>query len=208
MGDSGEWNAYSSLHNISDRDDGIGKTDNHDRYYGAQHIWQDRHIYQLHSVTLTGWREDRIHEILTADSFDSYNYWYVRALVRHGAWTYLGYIYILYGASDNDKNHLIEGCSETQHWSLANVQGNRYVQCGSKWILVGNNGALYVSSSQTTKPEERTSGTTENLYDAALIDGKIVVVGAHGTMLISSDGTTWTPIDSGTGETLYAIAAK
>jgi hypothetical protein len=93
-------------------------------------------------------------------------------------------------------------------WTIAGALNNMK-PCNGYWIGVGNNGLICRSGSRYYTPVPQISGTTENLYDAAVIDGNIVVVGAHGTMLISKDnGTTWTPIDSGTGETLYAIAAK
>jgi serine/threonine protein kinase len=51
----------------------------------------------------------------------------------------------------------------------------------------------------------RTSGTTQNFFDAVWSGSQFVVVGDKGTILISPDGITWTPQRSSTGNPLSGI---
>ena len=77
-------------------------------------------------------------------------------------------------------------------------------------IAVGASGLLIVSTNGGISWSVRNSGTSQNLYDAGYGDlfgtKGYVVVGAGGTILVSSDAVTWLPVPSFTGQDLYGVA--
>ena len=50
------------------------------------------------------------------------------------------------------------------------------------------------------------SGVTNWLYDVEQVDGTYYAAGGQGTVLGSTDGVTWTPLDTITGKPLYGLA--
>jgi len=62
------------------------------------------------------------------------------------------------------------------------------------FVTVGDNGIILTSSDGITC-DNRTSGTSKNLYGVTYGDGLFVTVGGDATILTSSDGTTWTERD-------------
>ena len=59
------------------------------------------------------------------------------------------------------------------------------------FVTVGDNGTILTSSNGTSWTQ-RTSGTSEHLYEVTYGEGLFVTVGGNATILTSSDGTTWT----------------
>ena len=106
------------------------------------------------------------------------------------------------GTQDHDYNVF------TTTENMVGIAGN-----GANWVAVGNGGAIYNATNMTSvtyyvQPNwtEQTSGTANNLWDAAYGSSKWVVVGAAGTILTSADsGVTWTARTSGTANVLYAV---
>ena len=77
-----------------------------------------------------------------------------------------------------------------------------------KWIVklfvsVGEDGTI-LTSSDGNSWTERTSGTSEDLYEVTYGNGLFVTVG-RGTIITSTDGTTWTERDSGTSGDLFGV---
>ena len=61
------------------------------------------------------------------------------------------------------------------------------------------------SDDDKTSSTSSISGTSEHLYEVIYGNGIFVTVGDKGTILTSSNGTTWTERTSGTSEHLYAV---
>jgi hypothetical protein len=78
-----------------------------------------------------------------------------------------------------------------------------------KWIVklfvsVGEDGIIFTSSDGNSWTE-RTSGTSEDLYEVTYGNGLFVVVGEDGIIFTSSDGNSWTERTSGTSEDLFGV---
>ena len=75
------------------------------------------------------------------------------------------------------------------------------------FVTVGDNGII-LTSSDGTSWDNRTSGTTNNLYGVTYGNSTFVTVGDNGTILTSSDGTSWTNkrTSSGTSEHLRRMS--
>lgn len=76
-----------------------------------------------------------------------------------------------------------------------------------RFVVVGDQGAMYTAPDFTTTPtwSTLTNPETANLY-AVDYGGAYLAAGAAGTILRSTDGTTWTKQTSGTNQTLYGLA--
>ncbi|MDQ2962476.1 MAG: hypothetical protein M3R31_04840 [Pseudomonadota bacterium] len=78
---------------------------------------------------------------------------------------------------------------------------------GARFFLVGDNGTI-LTVLLTGVPTPRASGTTNNL---AAIDvtpnGRLIAVGAQGTILVSNDGITWSTTNSGSNSSFQGITA-
>lgn len=72
--------------------------------------------------------------------------------------------------------------------------GDKTVSHGDRFIIVGSGGELRTSRDQGLTWVAQTTGSSEDLYDAAFHAGMWVVVGENGEILTSVDGgTNWTP---------------
>ena len=79
---------------------------------------------------------------------------------------------------------------------------------GVRFVFVGDSGTILNMRDTDTVPSTLVSGTAEKLLSVAVADnGKIVVVGTNGTILISVDATTWSSRVSNTAATLQAVTA-
>ena len=58
------------------------------------------------------------------------------------------------------------------------------------FLAVGHTGIIYTSRKGTLW-HRISSGTVKNLYDVTYGKSKYIIVGSEGTMLISSDRTSW-----------------
>ena len=72
------------------------------------------------------------------------------------------------------------------------------------FVTWGNSGTILTSSDGTTW-YNRTSGTSNGLYEVTYGNNTFVTVGPSGTILTSSDGTTWDSRTSGTSVTLWGV---
>ena len=78
-----------------------------------------------------------------------------------------------------------------------------------KWIVklfvsVGEDGIIFTSSDGNSWTE-RTSGTSEDLYEVTYGNGLFVVVGEDGTIITSPDEYFWTERTSGTSVDLFGV---
>lgn len=73
--------------------------------------------------------------------------------------------------------------------------------CESYFIAVGTGGRVDMISI-SGEVTNLTSGSNENLNDVICMDGKIIVVGDEGTILISEDKKHFIEVDSGTEENI------
>ena len=66
---------------------------------------------------------------------------------------------------------------------------------GATYVVVGDAGVI-LTSSDAVNWTQRTSGTTEDLYDITISidDGIYAIVGDNGTILTSPDLIDWTPL--------------
>lgn len=76
------------------------------------------------------------------------------------------------------------------------------------YLAVGDSGAIYTNGSDgaTDSWTLQTSGSTNNLYGAAFVNNRFIVVGDNGTLLTSDDGITWNTETSNTANTLRHVA--
>jgi hypothetical protein len=94
-----------------------------------------------------------------------------------------------------------------------NTLTSRVVNLGSSGVFVaaGNNGLLFsglvssIDGSITWAPSSSIQ-TSANLNALTFNNGKFLAVGNGGAILLSTDGTTWTPETSGTTNDLYAVS--
>jgi len=78
---------------------------------------------------------------------------------------------------------------------------------GVRFVFVGDGGTILNMRDTDKVPSTLVSGTAEKLLSVAVADnGRIVIVGANGTILIG-DGTNWQPRVSNTAATLQAVTA-
>ncbi|SMB29694.1 exported protein of unknown function [Sterolibacterium denitrificans] len=84
---------------------------------------------------------------------------------------------------------------------------NAVTYAGDRFVVVGDQGAIYSSPDFTASPTwtSLTNPTTANLH-AVDYGGVYLAAGAAGTILRSTDGTTWAKQTSGTSKTLYGLA--
>lgn len=76
------------------------------------------------------------------------------------------------------------------------------------YLAVGDAGAIYTNASDgaTDSWILQTSGSTNNLYGAAFVNNRFIVVGDNGTLLSSSDGISWNQETSNTSNALRHVA--
>ncbi len=94
-----------------------------------------------------------------------------------------------------------------------NTLTSRVVNLGSSGVFIaaGNNGSLFsgiissIDGSITWAPSSSIQ-TSANLNALTFNSGKFLAVGNGGAILLSTDGTTWTPETSGTTNDLYAVS--
>ena len=85
------------------------------------------------------------------------------------------------------------------NWELRNsgvtTDLNSVAFLGATYVIVGDAGVI-LTSSDAVNWTQRTSGTTEDLYDItiSLDDGIYAIVGDNGTILTSPDLIDWTPL--------------
>ena len=69
------------------------------------------------------------------------------------------------------------------------------------YVAVGAAGTVYVSHDLLSWAAATSVGTTNDLYNVALVNGFFIAVGAGGTVIISQDGNNWQAPLNGTGTT-------
>ena len=74
----------------------------------------------------------------------------------------------------------------------------------SLYVAVGANGTI-LTSSDGTSWTERTSGTSNDLFEVTYENSTFVTIGNGGTILTSTDATTWTSGTSGTSNDLWGF---
>jgi len=93
-------------------------------------------------------------------------------------------------------------------WTLASIDTfvpstgmNGFVFAFPRYVAVGNGGKIFTSLNLVdwTQP---VSNTVDDLYSVSLLNGRVVVTGANGTLLSSLDGVTWDIQQSNTGNAL------
>jgi hypothetical protein len=100
-----------------------------------------------------------------------------------------------------------DGVAWSPRVSKTTVNLNGIVWSGTKFVIVGDNGSIFTVL-LTGFPTQRVSGTAQNLAAVALAaNGRLVAVGAQGTILNSTDGITWITRTSGTNASLQGVAA-
>ena len=74
---------------------------------------------------------------------------------------------------------------------------------GSIGVIIGDNGSIYSSTDKGSSCTKRTSGTTVEFNELLYGDSTFVAAGDNGTILTSSNGTSWTSRSSSTTNNLY-----
>ena len=74
------------------------------------------------------------------------------------------------------------------------------------WVCVAETSHVYTSSNATNWTGRPITGHSENLYFIVFKYGFFYAVGGSGVLLCSTDGTSWTYLNSGTSNTLKCIA--
>ena len=97
-------------------------------------------------------------------------------------------IRITTGTKDSSGNSLSSQWTTSSGFQTGNIS----------FISVGDSGTILTSSDNGTTWDNRTSGTTNNLWGVTYGNGIYVVVG-DGTILTSSDGITWIIRSAGGG---------
>lgn len=77
---------------------------------------------------------------------------------------------------------------------------------GGTYVAVGNGGKIFTTPGITSAWTERTSGTNKNLYGVTYVNGIYIALGASGTLLTSTDATTWIPRTTNTAYDLHQVA--
>ena len=72
------------------------------------------------------------------------------------------------------------------------------------FVVVGEDGIIFTSSDGNSWTE-RTSGTSEDLYEVTYGNGLFVVVGENGTIITSPDEYFWTERTSVTSVDLFGV---
>lgn len=100
-----------------------------------------------------------------------------------------------------------DGVTWSPRVSKATVNLNGIAWSGAKFVFLGDNGTI-LTVLLTGTPTLRVSGTTQNLAAVtAAPNGRLVAVGAVGTILTSTDGITWITRNSGTNASLQGVTA-
>lgn len=101
-----------------------------------------------------------------------------------------------------------DGVSWSPRVSKTAVNLNGIVWSGAKYVLVGDGGTILTVLLSGT-PTARVSGTAQNLEAVgAAANGRIVAVGAQGTILTSTDGINWIVRNSGTNASLRGVVSS
>ena len=99
------------------------------------------------------------------------------------------------GSTWTDKT---SGCGMTENiWDID-------LSNSSIGVAVGDNGSIYTSADNGDSCTSRTSGTTVEFNELYYGNSTFVALGDNGTILSSTDGTTWTARTSGTTDSLYS----
>jgi photosystem II stability/assembly factor-like uncharacterized protein len=84
----------------------------------------------------------------------------------------------------------------------------RFATADRGWI-VGEEGLILATEDGGKTWIPQMSGTSRSLYGLAVVSrGRLVATGEAGTILLSEDGSSWREVESGTRETLNAVAAE
>ncbi len=89
---------------------------------------------------------------------------------------------------------------DLRKWLSAVASGGRV------FVIVGEGGAIFVSSDHGKTWAAKTSGTVEDLKAVCYGNGRFVAVGNSGTVLTSTDGDRWSAVNSGTSQNLNGVA--
>ena len=74
------------------------------------------------------------------------------------------------------------------------------------WFVTVDTSGKILSSSDGTSWDNRTSGTSNDLYGVSYENSTFMATGGNGTILTSSDGISWTSGTSGTTVSFYDVA--
>ena len=98
------------------------------------------------------------------------------------------------------------------NWTLRTTSGTQNLEkvewSGTQWMAVGATGAVYTSPEATTWTLQGAVGTSNNLQDLIWDDeaDQFLIVGASGTAVVSSDGSTFSTKSTGLSNTLVGVA--
>lgn len=84
--------------------------------------------------------------------------------------------------------------------SFLNVSYTRVTFGNGLFVAISSNGTI-VTSPDGTNWTQRTSGTTNYLYDVIYANSRYIIVGTNNTMLTSTDAITWTAVNIGANST-------
>ena len=114
-----------------------------------------------------------------------------------------------------DQTIIIRSTDDGVTWNIVNdgittVITSAYVNAMTNGdgliVIVGDNGQIFTSTTGAETNTEQTSGTSENLVDVIYANGTYVAVGENGTIVTSSDASTWTVETSGTTNNLNGVS--
>ena len=97
-----------------------------------------------------------------------------------------------------------DGITWTKIENLQHMNGVTY-STSSKFIFVGDSGAIYTTNTNFENLTAQTSGVSVKLNSIANNNNKLVAVGNSGTILYSTNGVNWLVKTSGTTRNLYSV---
>lgn len=94
-------------------------------------------------------------------------------------------------------------------WALDNstTSLNLYdVYYAGQWVIVGQKGSVWLKNQEDTVWQRYTAGVTDTLRSVAFVNNQYVAVGDRGSIVYSTDGTSWRQSDRFVNNQLNAVS--
>jgi hypothetical protein len=94
-------------------------------------------------------------------------------------------------------------------WTLDNstTSLNLYdVYYAGQWVIVGQKGSVWLKNQEDTVWQRYTAGVTDTLRSVAFVNNQYVAVGDRGSIVYSTDGTSWRQSDRFVNNQLNAVS--
>lgn len=87
------------------------------------------------------------------------------------------------------------------------LKGVAFAETLKRWVVVGHEGAIFVSDNAGISWQEVESGSKEDLLKIAFNGRRFVVAGTHGIILTSKDGKLWKKVQINNNGTFRGLAS-